>query len=148
MKIWKLFLVFFAGGWSYVCMELGFRGRSHYSMFVAGGLCLLLIGHLEEVELKLPLPLRILAGAAIITMVELGIGLLANRDYSVWDYRDQWGECSGADLPGVLPDLDPRIRSGKKDVPLAGQHPAGLAAGKRKSPRFRGLYNFVAYSSR
>ena len=56
-------------------------------MFAAGGLCLLLIGHLEEVNPKLPIPLRILAGAGIITMVELGMGLLFNRDYSVWDYR-------------------------------------------------------------
>ena len=31
--------------------------------------------------------LRCLLGAGIVTMVELGVGLLANRDYSVWDYR-------------------------------------------------------------
>ena len=56
-------------------------------MFAAGGLCLLLIGHLEEVEPKLSFPARVLAGAGIITMVELGTGLLVNRDHSVWDYR-------------------------------------------------------------
>ena len=64
-------------------------------MFLAGGLCLLLIGHLEEVEPRLPLPLRILAGAGIITMVELGAGLLFNRDYTVWDYRAVSGNYMG-----------------------------------------------------
>ena len=56
-------------------------------MFLAGGTCLLLIGHLEEAEPKLPFPLRCLAGAGIITMVELGAGLVFNRGYTVWDYR-------------------------------------------------------------
>ena len=76
-------------------MELCWRGRSHSSMFLAGGLCLLLIGHLEEVEPKLPLPLRVLTGAGIITMVELGAGLLFNRDYTVWDYRNVPGNYMG-----------------------------------------------------
>ena len=56
-------------------------------MFVLGGICFVLIGHLEEVEPKLPFPLRCLAGAGIITMVELGAGLLFNRSHTVWDYR-------------------------------------------------------------
>jgi len=64
-------------------------------MFLAGGLCLLLVGHLEEVEPKLSLPLRILTGAGIITMVELGTGLLFNRDFTVWDYRTVRGNWLG-----------------------------------------------------
>ena len=91
--------VFLAGGSAYVGLELFWRGRSHVSMFLAGGLCLLLVGHLEEVEPKLPLPLRILAGAGIITMVELAAGLLANRDYQVWDYRQQPGNFLGQICP-------------------------------------------------
>ena len=69
-------------------LELLWRGRSHTSMFLAGGTCLLLIGHLEEVEPKLPFVFRILAGAGIITMVELAAGMLFNRNYRVWDYRN------------------------------------------------------------
>ena len=82
-----------------MALELGFRGRSHVSMFLAGGLCLLLVGHLEEVKPKLPLPLRILAGAGIITAVELGTGLAVNRDFSVWDYRGAWGNWLGQICP-------------------------------------------------
>ena len=87
--------VFLTGGSSYVGLELLWRGRSHGSMFLAGGLCLLLIGHLEEVEPKLSLPGRVLTGAGIITMVELGLGLVFNRDYTVWDYRNVPGNYLG-----------------------------------------------------
>ena len=52
-------------------------------MFLAGGTCLLLIGRMEESERKLPLLVRVLAGAGIITLVELGVGFIANRDYRV-----------------------------------------------------------------
>ena len=99
MVIWKRGAVFALGGAAYVGLELLWRGRSHISMFLAGGTCLLLIGHLNEVKPRLPLPLRILAGAGIITMVELGVGLLANRDYRVWDYRHQPGNFLGQICP-------------------------------------------------
>ena len=87
MQIRRKGILFFLGGLGYVLLELLWRGRSHISMFLAGGTCLLLIGHLEEVEPKLPKVLRILSGALIITAVELGTGLLVNRSYAVWDYR-------------------------------------------------------------
>ena len=87
--------IFLIGGSIYVALELLWRKRSHGSMFLAGGLCLLLIGHLEEVEPKLPPPLRVLTGAGIITMVELGLGLIFNRDFSVWDYRNVPGNWLG-----------------------------------------------------
>ena len=54
-------------------------------MFTAGGLCLLLVGPLGQT--KLPIPLRLILGAGIITAVELGTGLLVNRNHTVWDYR-------------------------------------------------------------
>ena len=95
MEIRKKVAIFALGGGSYVLLELLWRRKSHYSMFLAGGTCLLLVGHLEEVEPKLPFPLRILAGAGIITMVELAAGLLFNRQYKVWDYRNVPGNYLG-----------------------------------------------------
>ena len=99
MKIWKNCLLFYTGGTVYLSLELLYRGRSHGSMFMAGGLCFLLIGHLNRVEPKLPLPLRALVGAAIVTAVELGAGMLVNRQYQVWDYRDQPGNFMGQICP-------------------------------------------------
>ena len=96
MEMWKKAVLFYLGGCAYVGLELLWRGRSHGSMFAAGGLCFLLIGGLNRAEPKLPLPFRAVAGAGTVTAVELGTGLLANRDYRVWDYRglpgNLWGQ--------------------------------------------------------
>ena len=62
-------------------------------MFAAGGLCFLFLGKLRQT--KLPKALRPMAGAGMITAVELGTGLLANRDYQIWDYRAVPGNFRG-----------------------------------------------------
>ena len=99
MKFWKQAVLFYLGGCAYMGLELLWRGRSHSSMFVAGGACFLLIGQLNHVRPRLPFPLRAVAGAGIVTMVELGIGLLVNRSFTVWDYRDQAGNFLGQICP-------------------------------------------------
>ena len=87
MVIFQNIGMFLLGGGGYVALELLWRGRSHFAMFLAGGLCFLLLGQLNRVKPRLPLWLRCLVGAGIVTFVELGVGLLANRDYTIWDYR-------------------------------------------------------------
>ena len=57
-------------------------------MFLAGGSCFLLLGRLEKTEPRLPPVLRALLGATVITAVELLIGMLANGEFRIWDYRD------------------------------------------------------------
>ena len=99
MKFWKQAVLFYLGGCAYMGLELLWRGRSHGSMFVAGGACFLLIGQLNHVRPRLPFPLRAIAGAGIVTMVELGIGLLVNRSFTVWDYRAQTGNFLGQICP-------------------------------------------------
>lgn len=97
MKYTKEALLFSFGGGAYVGLELLWRGRSHVSMFGAGGLCFLLLGRLEKQRLSLPV--RAAAGAGIITAVELGTGLLVNRKYRVWDYRQVPGNFRGQICP-------------------------------------------------
>ncbi len=87
MAFWKKSWLFALGGCSYMGLEILWRGWSHGSMFLAGGSCFLLLGKLNQVKPRLPLPLRALAGAGIITTVEYAAGLLVNRNYTVWDYR-------------------------------------------------------------
>ena len=82
--IYQTFL-FLVGGFGYVGLELLWRGRSHISMFLAGGLCFLLLGQLDRTRLSFSA--KCLLGAVIITAVELLAGLLTNRDHQVWDYR-------------------------------------------------------------
>ena len=88
MELWKKSVLFALGGCSYMGLELLWRGWSHGSMFLAGGSCFLLLGKLNNTQPKLSLPLRAAVGAGIITMVEYTAGLLFNRNYTVWDYRN------------------------------------------------------------
>lgn len=75
MDLRHFFLLLLAGGSVYVCIELLWRGRSHGSMFLCGGLCTVLIGMLNEWAPGLPLTAQML------------LGFLFNRSYAVWDYR-------------------------------------------------------------
>jgi uncharacterized membrane protein len=87
MKYWKKAVLFYLGGMIYCALELIWRGWTHGSMFLLGGLCFLLIGRLSRTEPRLPLIPRLLLAAAVVTALELGCGLLVNRQYQVWDYR-------------------------------------------------------------
>ena len=80
-------LEFAWGGALYVGLEVLFRRRSHGSMFLAGGTVVLLLNQFRESLRRLGPVLCSLAGAGIITAVELVTGLIWNRDHRVWDYR-------------------------------------------------------------
>lgn len=97
MKIGKYLALFSVGGSAYVGLELLYRGRSHISMFGAGGLCFLLLGRLREKSL--PFPAKLGVGSGLITAVELTTGLLVNRDFGIWDYRGQPGNFLGQICP-------------------------------------------------
>lgn len=88
MKIWKNTLLWYLGGMTYSTLELLWRGRTHGSMFALGGTCFLLIGKLGKMKPPLPVPVRAVVSAGIVTALELGCGLLVNRNYAVWDYRN------------------------------------------------------------
>lgn len=87
MLLWKKSVLFYLGGMCYSALELLWRGFSHWSMFLLGGSCFLILGRLEKLRPRLPLVPRGVAAAVVITALELGCGLLVNRRYQVWDYR-------------------------------------------------------------
>ena len=87
MRFVRPIALFFVGGTGYVALEFLWRGWSPFSMFLAGGTCFLLLGKLNATRPRLPFVLRGIAGAGVITMIELLAGLIFNRDYGVWDYR-------------------------------------------------------------
>lgn len=95
MNLLKRCILFYVGGASYMSLEFLWRGRSHGSMFLLGGLCFLLVGgHVSRLR-RIPLLLRSVLGAGVITTLELVTGLTVNRDYQVWDYRNQMGQFAG-----------------------------------------------------
>lgn len=89
MKFLRSCILFYIGGTAYMILEFLWRGRSHGSMFLLGGLCFLLVGGGVARLRTLPLLLRGALGAGTITALELATGLIVNRDFRVWDYRTQ-----------------------------------------------------------
>lgn len=88
----KYILLFFIGGFAYGGIEILFRGYSHISMLVAGGICFILIGLINEIYSKeIAFISQMVISAAIITGVELVAGLIVNiwLDLKVWDYSKQ-----------------------------------------------------------
>lgn len=76
---------FLTGAIGYPLLELAWRGRTHYSMALAGGASMVLIRAVSR--LRRGLLLKSTLCAAGITAVEYAAGLIWNRRYRVWDYR-------------------------------------------------------------
>ncbi len=79
-------VLFILGAIGYPLLELLWRGRTHWSMSLAGGLCLVLLLIISRIPL--PRPFLWLLGALAITGVEFAIGCIVNRwlHLGVWDY--------------------------------------------------------------
>lgn len=94
-------LVFILGGVSYGLIEMIYRGYTHWSMVLTGGACILTFYIMEEWLLSIPLLWAALAGAAIITVYELCVGLVVNviLKLDVWDYSEVPGNFMGQICP-------------------------------------------------
>lgn len=88
----KYLLLFFLGGFLYGAIEILSRGYSHISMFLAGGLCFLGIGAINEIlPENTALTSQMLISAVIVTVIEFVTGMIVNvwMGLSVWDYSNQ-----------------------------------------------------------
>ena len=72
----------------YGLLEMLWRGHTHWSMVLAGGLALLLIHLLNERLSARSLWVRCLIGATLITSIEFVAGIIFNiwLGMNVWDY--------------------------------------------------------------
>ncbi len=85
----KYLFLFLVGGFGYGAVEIMFRGFSHISMLVAGGISFVLIGLLNEIYTwEMALVSQMLISAIIVTVVEFIVGLIVNvwLKLDVWDY--------------------------------------------------------------
>lgn len=79
------------GGLIYVLLELIWRGYSHWTMFLLGGTCFVLLGLINEIlDWDTPLTLQMLIGCTVITALEFITGCVVNLwlGWNVWDYSD------------------------------------------------------------
>lgn len=91
MRAVKALVLWGIGGLIYMCCELIFRGYSHWTMFIVGGLCFLLIGAVNEfIPWEMPIWQQAIIGAAIVTVIEFISGCIINigLGWNVWDYSD------------------------------------------------------------
>ena len=122
-KIKKYEFLFFVGATIYVIIENLYRGYSHWTMFLLGGICFIALGLINEViPWDMPLLLQMFIGGVIITVLEFITGCVVNLwlGWNVWDYSELpfnlWGQISlfssivwvGLSLVGIV--LDDFIR--------------------------------------
>ena len=88
----KYVILFLIGGGVYYAVELLWRGYSHWSMGVVGGICFILVGLLNsQYTWSMSLTSQMFIAGFIITAVELIAGLILNvwLGLDVWDYSTQ-----------------------------------------------------------
>ena len=86
----KYILLFTVGGAGYGLIELIWRGHTHWSMLIAGGVCFILFSLIADKLYTLPLIIKAAVAAAATTAVELLFGLVLNvgLGMAVWDYSN------------------------------------------------------------
>ena len=87
----KYSVVFAIGGILYSLIEIAWRGYTHISMALAGGLCLAGMFCMERRFKNMHLWAKCILGALLITTVEFCVGCVVNRGMglSVWDYSSR-----------------------------------------------------------
>lgn len=84
----KKIIIFFIGAVGYSVIEVAFRGYTHWTMVLTGGLVFSLLYAVQSRMGGRPLWLRCLAGAGVITAMEFLVGCVVNLwlGWNVWDY--------------------------------------------------------------
>lgn len=89
-KLFKNLCLFILGGLLYNLIEVIWRGRTHWSMFLVGGTCFQFIGRIYRTFKHSRLILRCLLSSVAVTAIEFVSGCLFNLHWKmrVWDYTD------------------------------------------------------------
>ena len=96
--------VFLTGGIIYGCLEMMWRGFTHWSMVAAGGICLLLIHLLNHRLSRWNFFIRCVVFSLVITAVEFSVGIVVNifLGLDVWDYSSVPGNILGQICPSFM----------------------------------------------
>lgn len=98
----KNFNLAVVGGAIYVLLEMAWRGHSHWTMFLLGGVCFLALGLINEViPWEMPLWMQVLIGVCMVTALELLTGCVVNLwlGWGIWDYSGLPGNILGQICP-------------------------------------------------
>ena len=90
-------ILFLIGGGIYYLLEVLWRGYSHWTMFILGGICFVIMGLLNEYKFKWndSLIKQSIISACIITVFEFITGCIVNLwlGWNVWDYSERLSIC-------------------------------------------------------
>lgn len=89
--LYKHLLLFIIGGSLYYCIEILFRGYSHWTMLLAGGLIFLYAGWQNEIKpWNYPLWKQILKVWGLALIIEFLTGCVVNLrlGWRIWDYSE------------------------------------------------------------
>ena len=98
----KYLILFLLGGYTYYSIEILWRGYSHYSMIICGGICFIYAGlQNEQVEWDYPFWKQVLRVEAFILSAEFITGCIVNLwlGLDVWDYSGLSGNILGQTCP-------------------------------------------------
>lgn len=101
----KYLFLWITGGVIYIALEMLFRGHSHWTMFILGGICFVFLGLINEIiPWEIPLWQQMLVGACIVTVLEFITGCIVNLwlDWGVWDYSNMPGNILGQICPAFF----------------------------------------------
>lgn len=87
--LFKYLFLFGVGAFLYLLTEICYRGHTHWTMGILGGLCFMVVGLINEyLSWDTPLWLQGIIGAFIITSLEFACGLVLNiwLGLGIWDY--------------------------------------------------------------
>ena len=89
LAIYKYLLVFVFGASGYGALEIAYRGRTHWTMLLTGGICFVFVYMIAQSE-KLRNWQKWLLGGTVITIVEFVVGLIVNvgLGWKVWSYAN------------------------------------------------------------
>lgn len=92
-KLSKYAILFAIGGVLYCLIEILWRGYTHWTMGIVGGICFILIGLINNSRFfyhLMPFKQQMLIGGLIVTIVEFIAGCILNLwlGLNIWDYSE------------------------------------------------------------
>ena len=91
-KVREYFFLWVIGGCFYYAFEMIFRGFSHWTMFVLGGICMAFFAFQgRAVHWREPLWKQVIRCTVFVTACEFITGMIVNKwlHLAVWDYSNQ-----------------------------------------------------------
>ena len=92
MKRWlkKEFFIFVIFGISYFTLEILYRGHSHWTMILLGGVVSVFLGLINEITPNMRMWKQMIFGTVLLTIFEFILGYILNikLGLGIWDYSN------------------------------------------------------------